>query len=92
MVGHDYPSGWFMTQDLKRENVVHWTLWALFSTETWNPEWEDEINGYITEIEDVLGRKLENGFSNEAKSMRLTFDPVVTLHRPLIWYTVSLGF
>jgi hypothetical protein len=74
---------------LKRENVIHWTLWALFSTEDYQAEWEDEINNYLMQIEDVLGRKLESGYSDDARSMRLTFDPVGTLHRPLTWYTVS---
>ena len=75
---------------MKRENVVHWILWALFSTEICQPEWEDEINEYISEIEGLLGRKLDSGYSDEAKAMRLTLDPVVTLHRPLTWYLVSL--
>lgn len=74
---------------MKKDNIVHWTLWALFSTETMQPEWEEEIDGYVAEIENLLGRKLDEGYSEEAKSLRLTFDPVATLHRPLVWYLVS---
>lgn len=74
---------------MKKDNIIHWTLWALFFAETMQPEWEEEINGYVAEIEDILGRKLEAGYSEEAKSLRLTFDPVVALHRPIVWYIVS---
>jgi hypothetical protein len=76
---------------LKKGNVILWILWALFSTESYVPEWEDEINRYLVEIEQVLGHQLDNGYSNKPKAMRLTFDPVVILHRPLVWYIVSSG-
>jgi hypothetical protein len=76
---------------MKRENVIHWILWALFSTETYQSEWNDEINKYLSEIEGLLGRKLESGNGDHVKAMRLTFDPVVTLHRPLVWYIVSIA-
>ncbi|KAF7976521.1 hypothetical protein HWV62_6341 [Athelia sp. TMB] len=95
LVGHDYPTGWFLTPDFKREDVVHWILWALFSADRAEPEWEQEINEYVSQIEDILDRKLERGskeaLATESKSMRLTFDPVVTLHRPFIWYTIVGG-
>ena len=84
-----YPSGWFLTPNMKRDNIVHWTLWALFASETMRPEWEEEVDGYVREVENILGRRLEAGYSEEAKSLRLTFDPVVTLHRPILWYLVS---
>ena len=75
---------------MKRDDVILWTLWALFSTETYQSEWDDEINGYLFEIECLLDRKLESGYADRAKSMRLTLDPVVTLHRPFVWYIVSI--
>ena len=53
------------------------------------PKWKEEIDGYVREVENILGRRLEAGYSEEAKSLRLTFDPVVTLHRPIPWYLVS---
>jgi hypothetical protein len=88
----EYPIGWFRPSvDVKRENVILWILWALFSTESYQPEWEEEINEYLSQVESILGRKLDGGFSEKAKSMRLTFDPVVMLHRPLVWYFVSFS-
>ncbi|KIM88219.1 hypothetical protein PILCRDRAFT_814122 [Piloderma croceum F 1598] len=91
LAGDHYPTGWFRSSDIKRENVVLWTLWALFSTETYQSEWDAEINGYLAEIEGLLDRKLENGYADQAKAMRLTLDPVVTLHRPLVWYIIVGG-
>ena len=88
--GDDYPLGWFQPPgEVKRENVILWILWVLFSTETYQPEWEEEIDEYLLDIESILGRKLESGYNDTAKCMRLTFDPVVMLHRPLLWYFVS---
>ena len=69
---------------MKRDNIVNWTLWASFASETMRPEWEEEVDGYVREVENILGRRLEAGYSEEAKSLRLTFDPVVTLHRPIL--------
>lgn len=90
--GGEYPIGWFQpSADVKRENVILWILWALFSTESYQPEWEEEINEYLSEVESLLGCKLDGGFNEKAKSMRLTFDPVVMLHRPLVWYFVSFS-
>ncbi|KZP29192.1 hypothetical protein FIBSPDRAFT_1039157, partial [Athelia psychrophila] len=93
LVGHAYPTGWFTRPDFKREDVVHWTLWALFYSDTALPEWEDEIDGYVADIEKILGRELERGESDaslpeKSGSMRLTFDPVHTLHRPFAWYMI----
>ena len=36
----------------------------------------------MLEVEIILGRRLEAGYSEEAKSLRLTFDPVVTRYAP----------
>ncbi|KAH7909220.1 hypothetical protein BJ138DRAFT_992178, partial [Hygrophoropsis aurantiaca] len=89
----EYPSGWFFSLDFRRQNVAEWVLWALFSATPDNclDEWEEEVADYITAVEDVLGRKLESGRSTETRCMRLTFDPVVTVHRPLVWYMI-VGF
>ncbi|ESK98451.1 alpha beta hydrolase fold family [Moniliophthora roreri MCA 2997] len=85
-----YPLGWFLTQGkLKRQNVVEWLLWALYSCEPRDApldEWKDELDGYIRRIEERIGYKLEDGYGNTVRSMRLSFDPVRTTYRPLIWY------
>ncbi|KAF8163801.1 hypothetical protein B0H34DRAFT_697014 [Crassisporium funariophilum] len=90
-----YPTGWFLPQDStpKREDAVDWLLWALFSTtrdEAPMEEYQAEIDGYIEEIEKLLGKSLEHGHSKDegVRSMRITLDPVVMLHRPLVWYCI----
>lgn len=90
----DYPSGWFLpsNSDIKRDNVYEWILWALFAStpEHASPEWEQEIDEYISTVEKSLGRKLEPGRASDVKSLRLSFDPIHMLHRPLIWYMVRV--
>jgi hypothetical protein len=76
---------------MKREDAVDWLLWALFSCEREDAleEWTEELDTYIKMVEEMLGRKLEEGRGEGVRSMRLTFDPVKVAHRPLIWYSVS---
>lgn len=71
-----------------------WLLWALFSSspEEAKPEWKDELDGYIKEIEQILGKKFEEGRDENTPGMRLTYDEVRMKHRPLIWYCVCPPF
>lgn len=91
MATSDYISGWFFSAEFKRENVVDWLLWALFSAtrDTCLVEWEEEIEEYLSMIEVILDRKLAPGYNAGARCMRPTLDSVSMLHRPLIWYLVS---
>jgi pimeloyl-ACP methyl ester carboxylesterase len=86
--GDDYPSGWFSAPNPKRENVIDWILWAIFSSKDYKEEWAEEIDEYLQELERVTRKKLEEGRNDQTKSMRLTFDPVAMLHRPLTWYAI----
>lgn len=93
-----YPTGWFLPKNTipKRQDAIDWLLWALFSTSTTATrldgslaeEYEEEIDGYIKEIEKLVGRPLEEGTDSGVRSMRITLDPVTMLHRPLIWYSI----
>ncbi|KAE9397158.1 hypothetical protein BT96DRAFT_957969 [Gymnopus androsaceus JB14] len=86
----DYPLGWFSSNDLKRENVVEWILWALFSCgpEDAQESWNDEIEIYVKKVEELTGMKLEKGRTAVTSSLRLTLDRVNMSHRPFIWYTI----
>jgi hypothetical protein len=46
------------------------------------------LKGYVQCIERLLGRKLEDGLNEKIKCLKVTLDPVVSLHRPLLWYIV----
>ena len=76
---------------IKRQNVEAWILWAIFSTDSHkanHDEWKEEVNAYLNEVECLLGRSLETGITEEVDSMRLTLQPVITAHRPFMWYTI----
>ncbi|KII89162.1 hypothetical protein PLICRDRAFT_698270 [Plicaturopsis crispa FD-325 SS-3] len=89
----NYPTEWFAGPDIKRENVTDWLLWSFFSAkpDEVREDWKDELEIYTSKIEEQLGRKLESGFNKDAQSMRLTLDPVVMCHRPLVWYMIVGG-
>ena len=44
---------------------------------------------YIGLLETLMGRKLSEGWNESVRCMKVTLDPVVSLHRPFIWYLVS---
>ncbi|ROW14148.1 hypothetical protein VPNG_04341 [Cytospora leucostoma] len=88
-----YLSMWALGADIdeiKRDNVADFLLWAFFDREEATPEIEDELETYLAKTEAQLGRPLAPG-RGSAKPMRLTFDPVPTRYRSFIWYlTVGL--
>ncbi|KZT69894.1 hypothetical protein DAEQUDRAFT_668977 [Daedalea quercina L-15889] len=86
-------TGWFFGSEaslIKRENMKEWLLWALFdcNLDGLREEWMDELEGYLRRLEAYMGSKIEDGWCEAARCMRLTLDPVVMLHRPLAWYTI----
>lgn len=95
-----FTSFWFQSKsgaDVKRENYIDWVLWALFSTDRKgfidirDSTIDEELDGYITKIESLVDRKIEPGYNPSIQPLRLTLDPVVTLPRPLLWYSVSVA-
>ncbi|KAG6911416.1 hypothetical protein DXG01_016513 [Tephrocybe rancida] len=91
-----YPRGWFLLEAksishrIRRQDVVTWLLWALFSCppEQAQDDWKDELDVYVETVEKLLGECLNDDGESNAKSMRLTLDPVKVVHRPLIWYCI----
>ncbi|KAK2596840.1 hypothetical protein N8I77_012730 [Diaporthe amygdali] len=76
--------------DIKRDNVRDFLLWAFFDRDSLTPEIEDELEEYISRTEELLGRPLAPG-RGRATPMRLTFDHVHTRYRSVAWYiTVGL--
>jgi hypothetical protein len=87
-----YLQRWFLGADpkeIKRENVKEFLLWAFFNRDGPPGDDDDELEGYVTATEKLLGRPIENGRGN-SECLRLTLDRVDMLHRSLIWYCVSL--
>ncbi|PCH37667.1 hypothetical protein WOLCODRAFT_142188 [Wolfiporia cocos MD-104 SS10] len=86
-------TGWFFNSSatsIKRENMREWLLWAIFGSHQGNAkeEWTEELDGYLTKLDELSGTKMDPGRNESVSSMRTTIDPVVTVHRPLIWYMV----
>lgn len=73
--------------DIRRDNVRDFLLWAFFDRESVVPEIEDELEGYINKTEELLGRSLAPG-RGPAVPMRLTFDHVPTRYRSVVWYMI----
>lgn len=87
-------SGWFFSfvpDGIKRDNMIEWLLWALFGThrEGLQDEWAEEIQGYLQKMESRLGRKIEEGWDQTVRCMKVSLDAVDAVHRPLVWYFVS---
>ncbi|KAI0341006.1 alpha/beta-hydrolase [Trametopsis cervina] len=89
----ELATGWFhfaAADAIRRENVLEWLLWALFSSpkDALLEDWEEELEGYVKIVERLLGRTLDEGLNEKISCMKVTMDPVVSLHRPLLWYSI----
>ena len=91
---HDYKSyieKWFMGSPLAsigRENIKEFFRWAFFDSAIFEPEYDEEIDDYVANVEETLGIEFQPGRS-DVKCIRLTIDRVGALHRSLSWYMVS---
>lgn len=76
--------------EIKRENISEWLLWAIFGTQRGGviEEWEEELEGYVSMVETLLGRQLESGWNKAVRCMKVSLDPVIAVHRPFIWYMI----
>ena len=89
-----YISKWFLESplsEIKRENVKEFYAWSLLDKEYEDADEAEiaELDLYTDQLEEKLGRRLEDGWGN-AQSLRLTLQSVPIQHRPLIWYAVSI--
>ncbi|KAM5354922.1 hypothetical protein ACJ41O_001568 [Fusarium nematophilum] len=71
--------------EIKRDNVKEFYRWAFLNTADPDPADDEELEYYVGELEQSLGRRLEAG-RGTAKCLRLSLDKVDMLHRSLIWY------
>lgn len=87
-----YLQMWFLgasKEDIKRENVKEFFLWAFFNRGGPPGDDEEELEEYIEATEKLLRRPIQPG-RGKAQCLRLTLDRVDMLHRSLTWYFVSL--
>jgi hypothetical protein len=74
-------------EDLRRESLKEWLLWAFFNREGPPGDDDEELEGYLESIEEVLGRNIKPGYG-PAKTLRLNFDKIKVSHRSLLYYLV----
>jgi hypothetical protein len=90
--GEAYLHRWFLgapAEEIKRENLKEFILWAFFSRGGPPGDDNEELEEYVAQIEELLGREIAPGRGN-AKCLRLTLDRINMMHRTLLWYTVSV--
>ncbi|KAK3376918.1 hypothetical protein B0T24DRAFT_620085 [Lasiosphaeria ovina] len=90
-----YLRVWFMeapSEHIRRDNVRDFVLWAFFDGDVSlvgapldGEDGEDEIEGFVHQIEGFLGRPFAPG-RGPARAFRLTLDAVDTRYRSVIWY------
>lgn|SRR5690242_19127190 len=67
-----------------------WAFWAAPLEEVaQSPAAIIELNEMIDTIEEVKKVKFTEGYNPNVECIRLSLDPVIASHRPLIYYTVS---
>ncbi|KAF5629998.1 ribose-phosphate pyrophosphokinase [Fusarium tjaetaba] len=82
-----YLRRWFRDapeHEIKRENVKEFFRWGFLNLEDSGSTYDDELEEYIEQLEELLERKLEPG-RGDAKCLRMTLAKVEMLHRSLKW-------
>jgi hypothetical protein len=90
--GEAYLQKWFLgapAEEIKRENLKEFFLWAFFNRGGPPGDDEEELEGYVAQTEELLGREIAPGRGN-VECLRLTLDRVYMMHHTLLWYTVSV--
>jgi hypothetical protein len=90
--GEAYLNKWFLgapPDEIKRENLKEFFLWAFFNRGGPPGDDNEELEEYVAQTEELLGREIAPGKGN-ATCLRLTLDRVDMAHRPLVWYGVSV--
>lgn len=74
---------------IRRENVKEWLCWAFMNRDTWGEEEDQELEEYVQDTETFAGQRISPG-RGHVQSLRITLDEFTALHRPLVWYMVSV--
>lgn len=85
-----YLRKWFLgapLQEIKRENLKEFLLWAFFNRGGPPGDDEKELEEYVQATEKTLGQDIQPGRGN-AECLRLTLDKVHMMHRSLLWYGI----
>ncbi|OCL06219.1 hypothetical protein AOQ84DRAFT_390332 [Glonium stellatum] len=85
-----YLTNWFLgspLSEIRRENIKDFFRWAFLNTGDSDASDNEELEGYVSRVEELLERPIEPG-RGRAKCLRLTIDRVDMMHRSFAWYMV----
>jgi len=75
------------------ENIANWTAWAFFNVDKSSPTSysliEGDVKSMVSIMEGMLKHTFPSGMNTNIKCIRLSFDEVATISRPLIYYAVT---
>lgn len=74
---------------IRRENVKEWLCWAFMNRNTWSEGEDQELEEYVQATEILAEQRISPG-RGHFQSLRITQDEFTVLHRPLVWYLVSV--
>ena len=86
--------------EIRKDNLKEWYAWAFFSScveelrygrpDESSEELLNELDGMVKETELALGHvSILAGYNKSIDCIKLSYDPVQSIHRPLILYTVA---
>lgn len=82
-------------KEIKEENVREWLAWAIGGSELEDIGSDAKrielIDKALSVVSDRAGYSFEPGYNRASKCLRLTLDPVRSLHRPFGYYVVCNG-
>ncbi len=84
-----YLSKWLLGADpkeIKRGNLEEFILWAFLNRHGPAGDDKEEVEEYILLHERTMGRRFEEGYNTNIRSLRLTLEKVDMLHRSLVWF------
>jgi hypothetical protein len=84
-------AGWFHNcsfADIRRGNLAEWAAWAFFQAEPagLSPAEQEALEGVIATVEGRWGCSFAPGYDSRVRSIRLPYDRLSSVHRPLFIY------
>ncbi|CEG81834.1 hypothetical protein RMATCC62417_15985 [Rhizopus microsporus] len=81
-------------EDIYRDNLAEWLSWAFFNLPLESVLQDEstiqELHEMINDFENKFHIKLKEGYNENVVAYRLTLDPLLAYHRPLVFYVLVL--
>ncbi|KAK0649312.1 hypothetical protein B0T16DRAFT_491964 [Cercophora newfieldiana] len=76
--------------DIRAENVKDFIAWGFFYKTTGAPEDDEELNGYLHDTEQIIGRRFLPG-RGPHRPAQVSTDALHLQHKPFFFYVVGVG-